>query len=83
MRNCFFFFTYEKVFTGKGCLMSFTVLFFFYSETKHFPIPLRQFKIYVNDRKPQTIISFFPIYTKLCYRKRGLNDKLKHKLYKR
>ena len=23
----------------------------------------------------------FPIYTKLCYRKRALNEKLKHKLY--
>ena len=36
---------------------------------------LRRFKIYVADQKPQTIISFFSIYTKLCYRKRGLNEK--------
>ena len=54
----------------------------FDSQNKHFLISLRQFKIYVADRKPQTIISFFPIYTKLYYRKRGLHDKLKHKLYK-
>ena len=70
--------------TGKGCLMSFTLVFFFffYSQSKHFSISLRQCKIYVADPKPQTIISFFPIHTKMFYRKRGLDDKLKHKLYK-
>ena len=50
---------------GKGCLMSFTlgyVLVFFDSQSKHFPISLRQFKIYVADLKPQTINSFFPIF---------------------
>ena len=53
----------ENFITGKGCLLSFTFFFFFYSQSKHFPISLRQFKIYVADRKPQTIISFFLIYT--------------------
>ena len=69
--------------TGKGCLMSFTLSFgfIFTLNVNHFLISLRQFKTYVADRKPQTI-SFFPIYTKLYYRKRGLNDKLIHKLYK-
>ena len=43
------------------------VCFFFDSQSKHFPNSLRQFKIYVADRKPHTIISFFPVYTKLCY----------------
>ena len=72
--------------TGKGCLISFTLGFLFLdSKTEHFPISLRLFKIYtiyIADQKPETIIAVFPIYTKLCYRKRGLNDKLKHKLYK-
>ena len=49
---------------------------------KHFPVSLRLFKTYVADQKLKTILLFFPIYTKLCYRKTGLNDKLKHKLYK-
>ena len=52
------------------------------SQTEHFPVSLRLFKIYTADQKPLTIISLFPIYTKLCYRKRELNDKLRQKLYK-
>ena len=35
-----------------------------------------------GSKKAQTIISVIPIYTKLCCRKRGLNDKLRHTLYK-
>ena len=64
--------------------MSFTLDFVlcFDSQSKHFSVSFRQVKIYVVDQKPQTIISFFPIFTNLCYGKRGLNDKLKHKLYK-
>ena len=49
----------------------------------NFPVFLRLFNICVADQKPQTIISFFSIHNKLSYRKRGLNDKLKHKLYER
>ena len=60
MCNCFL--SMQNYATGKGCLMSFT-LGFFYSQSKRFPISLRQFKIYVADRKPQTIISFFLVYT--------------------
>ena len=33
-------------------------------------------------KKPHSIISFFPIYTKLCNRRKGRSDKLKQKLYK-
>ena len=72
--------------TGKGCLMSFTSGFGGggggLTQSKHFLISLRQFKKYAADRKPQTIIFFFPIDTKVYYRKRGLNDKFIHKLYK-
>ena len=38
--------------------------------------------VYVADQKPQAMISFFPIYTKQCYIKSGLNDKFKSKVYK-
>ena len=79
------FFICAKLFYWKRVLNVFDFrffVFFFYSQCKHFLISLRQFKIYVADQKPQTIISFFPIYTKLYYRKRGLNGKLKNKLYK-
>ena len=69
--------------TGKGCSISFTLGFVFLdSQIRHFPVSLRLFKIYIADKKSHTIISFIPIYTKLCYRKTGLNDKLKHKFYK-
>ena len=64
----FFFLSIKNYVSRKGCLMYFTLRFFFYSQRKHFPISLRQFKICVADRKPQTIISVFPIYTKLYYR---------------
>ena len=63
--------------TGKGCLMSFPEKLsfgFLDSQIKDFPVSIRLFKRYVADQKPQTIISFFPVYFKLCYRKRGLND---------
>ena len=49
--------------------MSITLSFFcfcFDPQIKHFSVSLRLFKIYIADQKPQTIISFFPIYTKLC-----------------
>ena len=68
----------QNYITGKGCLMSVTYVFFFFFS--HFPFSFRLFKIYVVDQKPQTMISFFFIYTKLCYSKRGPNDKLKRKL---
>ena len=51
------------------------------SQIKNYSVSLWLFKI-VADQKPQTIVSFFTINTKLCYRKKQLNDKLKHKLYK-
>ena len=63
---------------GASCL---TLGFgFLDSQIKHVP-SLRIFKIhvYVVDQKPQIIISFFPVYTKLCSRKRGFNDKVKRK----
>ena len=75
-----FCFIYAKLCYWKRVLNVF--YFRFDSQRKHFPISLRQFKIYVADRKPQTIFSFFPIYIELYYRKRGLNDKLRHKFYK-
>ena len=63
--------------------MVFTLGFIFLeSQIKHFSVSIRQLKIYVADQKPQTIISFFPICTKLCCTKRGLNDKLKHRRFK-
>ena len=80
---CNYFLSMLNYVTGKGCLTSFTLAFvflFFDYQSKHFPISLRQFKIYVADWKPQTIISFFPVYTKLYYRKRGLNKNSTHKL---
>ena len=53
--------------------MSFTLGFIFLdSQIKHSSVSLRLLKIYVADQKPQTIISFLPIYTKLCYRKKDL-----------
>ena len=45
--------------TGKGCLMLFTLgFFFFYSQSKHFLIFLRQFKIFVADQKPRPHTKF-------------------------
>ena len=63
--------------------MSFTIgLGFLDSQVKHLPVFLKGlFKICVVDRKPKTAILFFPIYTKLYYRNRGLNDKFNQKLY--
>ena len=49
------------------------------SQIKHFPALLRLLKINIAHQKRHTMLSFYPIYTWLCYRKRGLNDKLKHK----
>ena len=75
------FLSMQNYVTGKVCSMSFTFGFgFLDSQIERFPVSLRLFKIYVADQKPQTKIAFFPIYTKLCYRKSRLNDKLKHNL---
>ena len=72
-----------KTLSLEKCLKSFTLgVFFLDSHIKHFSVSLRLFKMYMYVADQRPTISFFPIYTKLCYRKRGLIDKLKHKLFK-
>ena len=66
-------FSYAKLWNRKGYLMSITLAFGFLNfKIKCFPVTLMLIKRYVADQNPQTTISFFPIYTKLCYRKREL-----------
>ena len=74
-------FIYAKLCHRKRVLNVFHLRFYFFglSYQTFLSFIKTTFKIY---QKPQTIISFFPVYTKLCYIKRGLNDKLKHRLYK-
>ena len=77
------FFIYAKLCYWKKVLNVIYYRFcFLHPQTEHFPFSLRLFKIYIAQQKHHTIISFFLIYTKLCYRKRGLYSKLTHKLYK-
>ena len=59
-------FIHAKLCHRKRVLNVFYLRFCFLdSQIKHFSVFLRLFKIYVVDQKPQTIISSFPIYTKL------------------
>ena len=77
------FLSMQNYVTGKGCFMSLYFRFWIFGlSNETFPVSLGLFKICVKCGSKAPDKNFFSIYTKLYYKIRGLNDKLKHKFYK-